>query len=392
MSSITRRTLLAGAAAGLLSLRLGDASAATTMRMLSWPAYDNADATEGFRKEHDVRIQANYIGANDEIFTFLRAGGLGKYDVVTPGNGLVQPLARAGLIQPLDLARIPNAAALFPPFQSPDWASVDGQVYGLPLSWRTNPMIYNADALPAPPELWTDLADVRFKGKVVMMDDAVGHFTVWNRAMGAADPARVTKTQLSDTAKLLTTIKRDLGLAYVGSFNDVATRLATGGGWATTIGQEIIPWLPEAKSANLRLARPTPGDFSICDCLCIPAQAPNIGLAYAYLDHMLSGEAQAALANKLYRASVSSSALDLLRSEVRGLFQYEALDEAFAVSPLVGFPPLEAEDSGTATYVDWVLAWDRIRFTPLQAFDPPTPTPEVSPSPELTPTMGAYFE
>lgn len=390
MSSFSRRTLLAATAAGLL-LSTRSSSAATQLRILCWPAYDNAVATSAFRRDRDATIRANHIGANDEIFTFLRAGGLGVYDAVTPSNGLVQPLARAGLIQPLDMERLPNAAALLPAFQSPGWAMVDGQQYGLPLSWRTNPLVYNAESLATPPGLWTDLASERFRGKVVMIDDVIGHFTIWNRALGAADPARVTKTQLSDTAKLLTTIKRARALAYVGNFNDVATRLATGGGWASTTGQEIVPWLPQAGDANLQLARPGPGDFSVCDCLCIPTRAPNPELAYAYLDAMIAADAQAALANALYRATVSSAAIQLLSSDARGLFGYDDLDRVFAISPLFGFPPLEEEDE-LATYVDWVVAWDRIRFTPLQALNPPTPTPEPTVSPEATPGRGAYFE
>lgn len=380
--TITRRTLLAGTPAALLALKGRRTYAARTLRLLCWPAYDNEAATKGFRAANDVEIRANHIGANDEIFTFLRAGGLGKYDIATPGNGIVQALARAGLIQPVDLGRLANFAALFPRFQSPEWAVVDGQTYALPLSWHTYPMIYNADALSSPPSKWTDLADGRYKGKIVMNDDVIAHFINWNRALGAVDPARVSKSKLNETARLLTTIKRDYALAYVGSVNDIATRLATGGGWVTTTGLEIVPWLKEAKGANLRLARPSPGDFSVCDSLCLPVDSPNPDLAYAYLDHMISTDAQAALANELRRGTVSTSAVDSLSEDARQLYQYEELDAVFAVSPLVGFPPLEENSGDTATYVDWVLAWDRIRFTALQALKPPTPTPEPSPSPD----------
>lgn len=388
MSSFSRRAVLAGASAGLLSRTVERAAAQTTLRLLCWPPYDNAAASDGFRRAHDVAIRANHIGANDEIFTFLRAGGLGNYDVVTPSNGLVQPLAQAGLIQPLDLARLPNAAALLPRFQSPDWVTHDGQVYGVPLSWHTYPMVYNADLLPTPPESWLDLADGRFKGRIVMNDDVIAHVTTWNRALGAADPARVSKSQLNETVSLLISIKRDHARSYVGSLNEIAARLTTGGSWLSSTGQEIVPRLPEAAGANLRLARPRPGDFSVCDCLCIPAQAPQLDLAYAYLDHMISAEAQTALANAQYRGVVASPAIDLLATEVRELYAYDDLDAVFETSPLVGFPPLEADAGDTATYVDWVLAWDRIRFAPLQALNPPKPTP----TPESSPAADSPFD
>lgn len=380
--NVTRRTLLAGTAATLLAMRGGRTSAVQTLRQLCWPAYDDEATTQRFRAANDVEISTEYVGASEEFFTFLRAGGLGKYDVITPGNGIVQPLAQAGLIQPLDLGRLTNLASLFPRFQSPEWAVIDGQTYALPLSWHTFPMIYDADALPSPPQRWTDLTDGRYKGKIVMNDDVIAHFTIWNRALGATDPTRVSKSKLKETADLLTEIKREQVLSFVGSAKDLASRLATGGGWVTTSGLEIVPWLDEARGANLRLARPRPGDFSVCDSLCLPVDAPNLDLAYAYLDHMISAEAQTALASDLYRGTVSTAAVDSLSEGARELFQYEDLDTTFAVSPLAGFPPVEADAGDTATYLDWVLAWDRIRFTAMQALDPPTPTPEPSSLPD----------
>lgn len=383
--SLTRRGLLAGTAATILALGSRASTAASTMRLLSWPGLDSPAATEGFRAAHGVEIRSDPIAAYDEVFLFLRAGGIGKYDAVTSNNGLVQPLARAGLIQPIDLDRLTNAGSLFPQFQSPEWAVVDGQTYALPLVWHTCPMIYNADALATPPERWTDLTNGTYKGKIVMSDDVIAHFMTWNRALGAIDPARVSKTELNETARLLGSIKRYHALAYVGSVNEMAGRLATGGGWLTTTGRESAPFLAEAKGAKLLLARPSPGDFSLCHALCLPVESPNLDLTYAYLDHMISPDAQAALANEQYLGAVSTAAPALLSEQARQSFGYDDLDAAFALSPLAGFPPVEADAGDTATYVDWVLAWDRIRFTPMEALRPPTPAPEASPAATASP-------
>ena len=301
--------------------------------------------------------------------------------MVTPVGSFVQPLASAGLLQPLDPNLLPNLAGLLPRFQAPEWAALDGRTYGVPLSWHTYPMVYNAGALPEPPAAWTDLDDPRFKGKIVMTDDVIGHFLTWNRALGAADPARVTHDELEATVDLLISIKRNLVLSYLGDLNIVAETLASTGGWVTTSGQEIIPSLEGAGDADLRLAHPAPGDFSICDSLCIPNDAPNPELAHAFIDHMISAGAQAALAGALYRGTVTEAAIAEMPEHARALYTYEDLDAVFGVSPLAGFPPLEVEAGETASYVDWVLAWDRIRFTPMEALNPPTPTPTPGPSP-----------
>lgn len=371
---LTRRSLILSAAGSVALAHAGmrGQAAGPVLRMLCWPEFDDAEVTKGFRNANDAGIQVRRIGANDEIFTFLRAGGIGAYDVVTPTNGVVQALARAELIQPIDLGRLRNAGKLFPRFQNPEWAMLDGQTYAVPLSWHTYPMVYNADHLSAPPARWTDLTDPRFRGKVVMNDDVIAHFLVWNRALGAVDPARVTVAELNETETLLKTIKRTQVLAYVGPADQVASALASGGGWVTTSGSEIVPKLKPARGANLRLAWPDPGDISVCHALCLAAGAPNLDLAYALLDHLISAEAQVALARKLRRGTVSQEAADMLDGDARDLFQYEDLDALFARSPLAGFPPLETDTGPIANYVDWVLAWDRIRFTPLEALKSPT--------------------
>jgi spermidine/putrescine transport system substrate-binding protein len=372
----SRRALLSAAICTPLIAR--GSSAAQTIRMLGWQGLDTPAATKSFREANDADVQMDYIGANDEIFTFLRAGGTSSYDIATPSDGIVLALAGAGLIQPIDVARITNATGLFARFQTPEWCVLDGNVYAIPLIWHTYPMIYNAGLLAEPPAAWTDIVDQSFRRRIVMQDDVLGTFLIWNRALGAADPARVTRAELADTVELLVSMKKNLALDFVGSLNGIAIRLASGG-WVSTTGQEIVPLLKGANGADLRLARPAPGDVSVCDSLCIPAAAPNRELAHAFIDHMISATAQAELAGALYRGVVNESAVPQLPEPARLLFDYSDLDAVFAISPLAGFPPLESDGGDIATYLDWVLAWDRIRVAALAPVNPPTPTPVTEP-------------
>jgi spermidine/putrescine-binding protein len=148
---------------------------------------------------------------------------------------------------------------------------------------------------------------------------------------------------------------------------ELASVLASGRAWVSTIGWESAPFLPQAKGSHLRIIHPAPGDYSFCDNLCIAAQAPNAELAHALINHYLAPESQAALMNRLYRGTVSSAAVPLLNEQARDLYHYDDLDAVFAVSPLRGFPPLTDEGNGIATYLDWVKAWERVRFTAMSA-------------------------
>ncbi|MEA2582228.1 MAG: spermidine/putrescine transport system substrate-binding protein [Thermomicrobiales bacterium] len=377
-SPLTRRRLIGGAAAlgigaggGAWIWRArsgaeGSEGNKRTLRMLCWPGYDDPEVTRAFREKHGVAIEATHIGANDEIFTLLRAGGLGEYDVVTPHNGIVKPLAEAGLIEPLDPDLLPNGEGLFPRFRWPSWVTAERDVYGAPFLWGTSPMVYAAGHVAKAPTAWLDIQSAKFKGRIVMTEDGLGHFLIWNAVMGHDDPTRVTISDLNATTDLLISIKRDRASAYVGSMNDVARLLADGTAWVSTIGWESAPHLPGAKGADLRITHPRPGDYSFCDNLSLAKNSPNPDLAHAFIDHMLAPETQARLMNKLMRGTVTTKAVDLLDPKVRALYSYDDLDAVFALSPLRGFPPLQDAGDGIATYVDWVKSWERVRFTALR--------------------------
>jgi spermidine/putrescine-binding protein len=374
-SRLTRRRLIGGAAA----LGLGAAGGAwwrrsrsgaqdgdgetRTLRLLCWPGYDDAEVTRPFREQHNVAIVADYIGANDEIFTWLRAGGIGEYDVVSPHNGIVKPLAEVGLIQPLNPDLVPNAEDLFPRFQWPDWVTLGGEVYGAPFLWGTSPMVYASKHVANAPAAWLDIQSTKFKKRVVMTQDGFGHFLIWNAVLGADDPTRVTVSDLNATADLLISIKKTQSAAFVNTMNDVARVLASGSAWVSTIGWESTPNLGPAKGADLRITHPRPGDYSFCDNLSLVKDAPNPDLAHAFIDHMLAPESQAQLMNRLLRGTVSTGAVASLSTEARAPYAYDDLEKVFTLSPLRGFPPFENACDGISTYVDWVKSWERVRYS-----------------------------
>lgn len=369
-SSISRRGVLLGAAALAAAVRPGraqEADAAKVVRFLCWGGYDEARTLASFRDQTGIAVQSNHIGANDEIFLRLRAGGLGRYDLVTPQNGVVRLLAEAGLIQPLDLGRLTRTASLLPVFQQPEWAVVEDRVYAVPFLWGAVPMIYNAGLLDPPPASWLDLQSQDYRGRIAMHDDGLGHFKIWNRVLGAQDPTRVSTATLTRTANVLISIKSQQVAVFTPSMGEIAGALARGEALLATVGWASAPRMEAAQDANLQLAYPLPGTFSFCDSFCLAANAPNVDGAYAFIDHMLSAAAQAAVAGWVARGVVAADAVSQLDPATRALHPYEDLAPFFQLNPLVGFPPTHDDGSGLAIYVDWVNAWERVRYARMEA-------------------------
>jgi spermidine/putrescine-binding protein len=365
---LNRRTFVGGivaAGAGLRVSQTATAAADKTLRLLCWAGYDDPDITKPFREQTGFTVQSTYLGANDEIFLDLRAGGLGNVDVVTPQNGVIADLVASDLIQPLDYDRLPNSAGYLTRFHLPDWAVVDGKPYAAPYLWGTAPAIYNADALPQPPANWLDLLSSKYRGRLAIHDDGLGHFKIWNRVLGAADPVHVTQSQLIRTTNVLISLKAQQAMALTADMTFITGLLVSGAAWLSTIGWEAIPHSPAAAGAKLKLAYPAPGCFSTCDSFCLAKGAPNLDAAYAFIDSLISPQVQAVAAGKLWRGTVNERAMPLLSNDARALYPYANLDPFFELNPLLGFPPIQGAGEDIATYVDWVEAWERVHFGKL---------------------------
>jgi len=376
---ITRRALLAGAGAASVAARIARSTSAAdnVLRILCWGGYDNGVAAKAFVDATGFTVKADYIGANDEIFLKLRAGGLGHYDLVTPANGVIEALVGNGLIQPLDETKLPSIAQCLPQFQKPSWSAVNNRFYAAPYVWGTVPMIYASRQTDAP-TAWTDLFDDKFIGKIVLTNDSVSNIMIWNRALGAVDPAKVSTAQLNATVQVLLRIKREFASAYTNDMNVVTDLLVNGKGWVATTGWESMPTFAAARAAALKVARPNPGVFSFCDNLCLVSNAPNPDAAHAFIDHMRSSDAQVVLMNAMKRATVNAEAVGKIDADARGAYDYDHLDQFIARNPFFGFPPFSVIDEEVATYVDWINAWEAVTNARIGSFNPAPSTPTAS--------------
>ena len=357
---IDRRRLLTAAATAPLVLRK-PARAQQPLVVLGWAGYVDPPMLERFRERTGLEVWLEPLGAYDEVFLRLRAGGTSRYSVVAPHHALTAALAGAGLIQPLDLSQIPRLAEIDPHFELPETTAVDGVKYSAPLIFGTCPAIYNADLLPEPPANWTDLDSDEFTGKVAMLDDSFSHFNLWGRAVGAEDAPALSVDEMRRTDNILIGLKQNRVSHFTPFPHDLVLELARGKAVISTTGWPGLTLLPERGNANLRVANLAPGDFSFVQALAIPSEAPLLEGAHQFIDFMLSPEEQAALAMRTTRGIVHPDAPALIGEPVDSLVDYGNLDAVFAQSPMLAFPPLGQSSSGTASYLDWVLAWERIR-------------------------------
>ena len=355
---------LAASAAGLSFLPYGRTFAATTMNYIGWQGYEEPLIAADYLEKNDIVLERQYIDSNEAIITKLQAGGLGHIDVSTPYFGHARLMIEAGLVEPLDMEKIPAFNDMMPFFADWDLLTRDGHRYAVPFTWGTQPVMYRADLVTEVPTEWLDLMHPRFKNKLVMIGDVIANCAVWSKPVLNHFPGtRLTHAQLKELIDFLINMKKNQARLYTDSYGEMTDVLARGDAVITDIGWEpVVLWAAE-KGAEVAFTYPKGGTIAFMDTYAIPKNAPHIEEAHAMINHGISVEGQVHLANALGQAVVNSAAVPHLNDQNRGLYLYDEIGsgnvEALAdIAWFVPFP-LQESDGVHATHDEMLDEWDR---------------------------------
>ncbi|MFD2856922.1 extracellular solute-binding protein [Seohaeicola zhoushanensis] len=221
------QAVLAGTAASALPLK-----ALAAQPDLLWMVWENLAKDEylaPFLARSGVTISKNFIGSDDEQFAKLRAGGDSSVDLITPGLDKVDYYMASGLVQEIDLAKIPNTAKIYDAFKNSPLGKADGKTYGLPFYWGINPLVYRKDLMDAEPDWSVFFEDSKYAGKLAMRDYALE--AVMIAAMYLEIPRdqifHLDDAQLAEVKKALIAQKKLLR-TYWSSIGDLTNLFATG--------------------------------------------------------------------------------------------------------------------------------------------------------------------
>ena len=174
--SLTRRrlTISVGLAACLaLGLPSHPASAAEMITVLNWQGYgtDEAWALKAFTEKTGITVKHDYFNSEEEMLTKLRTNP-GAYDVVLINSARTTQAAGEHLLDPVDLSKLPNAAALTPALRDSPNLRMDGATYGVAWLWGINALAVR-DGTTGDTNSFAALAAPSHVNRVALFDDAV---------------------------------------------------------------------------------------------------------------------------------------------------------------------------------------------------------------------------
>lgn len=264
------------------------------VRYICWESFAPDGIVEPYEKL-GPRVLLTYMGSIDEMYGKLRASGGSAYDCVNSTSDVVIPMAKAGLIAPIDVDSLPNYKGVRPQLARSDLWEHEGRQYAIPLNWGSTVLLANTRRLGQLPETvpYDMFFDPQFRGRVTTMDDLSVLFAtaiyLGYRQYWELTDQQLTDVQLLLIDKLLPNIRK-----FSTSFADEAILFANdeidvAWGWTGVIRQSLA----SAGVSHVTEHLLTPAMPWYVDCISAVAASPNLGTVAHWMNYNLDPQVAA---------------------------------------------------------------------------------------------------
>ena len=251
----------------------------------------------------------NLFASDDELFAKMRAGHSG-YDVIVPTDQNVTRMAKAGLLLPLDHARIPNLANVAPAFLDPPYDR--GRKYSMPYTTVITGIGYRKSKMPGGmvPDSWKWLFDSdQFHNRIAIPAGGVYLMQLAAKYLGHS----VNDIPDDMVARIEAMLAKQVRAGNITAFHhdDGDSLLASG---EVDIVAEANGDVAQKMLEDDDLAFVVPKEGSLIDdgCLCIPTDALHSDNAHSFINYVLDAKAGAEIARTILYATPNAAAKALM--------------------------------------------------------------------------------
>ncbi len=289
---MTKKILLGTLSA--LALCTGAAQAEETINVLTWEGYADPSFIAKFEEESGCKVNATYVGSNDDFAPKLMAGG-GVYDLITPSIDTTKLMIDLDFVEPLDTAMIENWSKIYPKFLALDGIQKDGAYYGMPYVWGAIAFMYLDEAFPTPPTSIADLWREDLKGKISLWDDKSSIY-VAARKNGDMDIYALSDAQI-EAAKEALIAQKPLIRKYWATAGELVDLYKAGEVVISNTWAGYQSSLLAAEGIKVTEFIPTEGAEGWMDSWMVVKGTPNKECAYKFMNMQLSELGQCGVAN-----------------------------------------------------------------------------------------------
>jgi len=345
-SSRMRFTLLAAVLAAALAACGGGGK---SVSVFMWSEYIDPELVERFQKETGVKVVLDTYENTETMMSKVSSAG-SLYDVVVMSDHAVRTMIKKGVLRPLELAKIPNAANVSARFLKPAF-DPEGR-YSLPYQWGTMGLVYRTDRVPRFDPSWSSVLDPRRQPGPVVLLDSMRDLMAAALLLKGFSPNTRSAAELSAAGEVLAGARSDKLVGFYGS-PDSVDKVVAGDAWAAIAynGDALVKL-----DDNTEFVLPREGTIVWVDAMTVPAGARNVEAAHRFINFILDGGVGAQLSNYLSYATPNEASLPLIASEIRADPRVYPAEEDLARAAM-----LEDVEEATTLY-DQI--WTRVKAGP----------------------------
>jgi putative spermidine/putrescine transport system substrate-binding protein len=345
------------------------------VNILAWPGYaedgsndPKVDWVTPFEKKTGCHANVKYFGTSDEAVTLMKTG---EYDVVSASGDASLRLIASGDAAPVNTALLDNYADIQPFLKDRDWNSVKGQMYGVPHGWGANLLMWRKDTVKPAPTSWKAVFDPSspYAGKITAYDspiyiaDAALYLMNTQPDLKIKNPYALDQKQLDAAVKVLKG-QRAMISEYWSDYLKEVQAFTSGNSVVGTTWQ-VIANVAQGQKVPVQAILPDEGSTGWSDTWMISAKAKHPNCGYAWMDWIVSPEANAQVAEYFGEAPANAKACDQT-SDPKFCDTYHAGDAEYAKKIWYWTTPIEQcldgrTDVKCTDYGQWTQAWTEVK-------------------------------
>jgi spermidine/putrescine transport system substrate-binding protein len=267
-------------ALALLVFAVSPALADEELNLFAWSEYVPQSVLDGFTKETGIQVNYETYASNEEMLAKLLSGAA-SYDLIQPSEYTIEALVKEKQLLPLDHKKIPNLKNIAKEYwNQPHDPKLE---YSVPYMQGTVGIVVNTAKIKDPVKGYADLFQPKYKGRIVVLDDAL-EIVTWALAANGLGPNDVTKANLE---KIRPTLQKWLPLVKVYDSDSPKTALLNGDVDLGVVWSGEAAILINEQPGKFSYTLPKEGAHMFIDNLAIPKGAENKDAAHQFINYIL---------------------------------------------------------------------------------------------------------
>ena len=279
------------------------------LNILNWGEYIDPELITIFEAETGVKVNYVEMTSNEEMLIKLRAAD-NPYDLCFPSDYTIEKLIADDLLQPLDMAKIPNAKNIQERMYEITNTFDPNNKFSLPYMWGTVGILYNTKMVDDEVDSWDILWNEKYKGQIWQYDSVRDALAVSLLRLGYdmntknADEINAAKDEL---------IKQIPLLKGLGTDNIRSSMINGKAALAVIYAGDALLCMDE--NEDLDYVVPKEGSNVWFDNVVIPKTAKNVEAAHMFINFLNDANLAARNTEFIYYSTPNQGAMDRLSED-----------------------------------------------------------------------------